>query len=316
MIHFDFDDRYIDEQAVGSAISRREGVLLSVVFHVVLGLAIIIGPTLPLFRYTPEELRLIQEKERQRLEQQRQDRTFVFVRPRVDLEAKQPPPRAELSDKDRVARAPERPPAPANPLPYSRGNTTERVEESPSERARGPETPAPPAPGDVPQPSEAERRPLPPSENGLTLPREAPQARAGSGSLGEALRNLHRYVQNQTFDNPQGGVTQPGATIQFDTKGVEFGPWIRRFVAQVKRNWFIPYAAMSMRGHVVLQFNIHKDGHITDVTVMGPSGVDAFNNAAYNAIITSNPTEPLPPEYPADKAFFTVTFYYNEQPPV
>jgi hypothetical protein len=43
--------------------------------------------------------------------------------------------------------------------------------------------------------------------------------------------------------------------------------------------------------------------------------VDAFNNAAANAILTSNPTEPLPPEYPADKAFFTVTFYYNEEPP-
>ena len=26
----------------------------------------------------------------------------------------------------------------------------------------------------------------------------------------------------------------------------------------------------------------------------------------------SNPAEPLPPEYPSDKAFFTVTFYYNE----
>ena len=29
----------------------------------------------------------------------------------------------------------------------------------------------------------------------------------------------------------------------------------------------------------------------------------------------SNPTEPLPPEYPSEKAFFTVTFYYNESPP-
>ena len=31
-----------------------------------------------------------------------------------------------------------------------------------------------------------------------------------------------------------------------------------------------------------------------------------------NALLASNPTEPLPPEYPDDKAFFTVTFYYNE----
>ena len=34
----------------------------------------------------------------------------------------------------------------------------------------------------------------------------------------------------------------------------------RRFVAQVKRNWLILYAAMSMQGHVVITFNVHKDG--------------------------------------------------------
>jgi len=31
--------------------------------------------------------------------------------------------------------------------------------------------------------------------------------------------------------------------------------------------------------------------------------------------MTSNPVDPLPPEYPSEKAFFTVTFYYNERPP-
>jgi hypothetical protein len=31
-------------------------------------------------------------------------------------------------------------------------------------------------------------------------------------------------------------------------------------------------------------------------------------------LLSSNPTQPLPPEYPDDKAFFTVTFYYNEVP--
>ena len=30
--------------------------------------------------------------------------------------------------------------------------------------------------------------------------------------------------------------------------------------------------------------------------------------------ITHARVDPLPPEYPSEKAFFTVTFYYNEQP--
>ena len=46
--------------------------------------------------------------------------------------------------------------------------------------------------------------------------------------------------RSESFDNPQGSSQEFGPAIQFDTKGVEFGPWLRRFVAQVKRNWFVP----------------------------------------------------------------------------
>jgi hypothetical protein len=49
--------------------------------------------------------------------------------------------------------------------------------------------------------------------------------------------------------------------------------------------------------------------------ILQPSSIEAFNNAAYRAIVTSNPTAPLPPEYPTEQALFTVTFYYNEEPP-
>jgi TonB family protein len=141
----------------------------------------------------------------------------------------------------------------------------------------------------------------------VRLPQGAPARAAAAGSLGDALRNLQRYQQ--------GDSGQSGPEIQFDTKGVEFGLWIPRFVAQVKRNWFIPYAAMSMKGHVVITFNVHKDGTITDLETRTPTEVDAFNKAAAGAISASNPTTPLPPEYPSEKAFFTVTFYYNEVPP-
>ena len=95
----------------------------------------------------------------------------------------------------------------------------------------------------------------------------------------------------------------------------KLGPWVRRFIAQVKRNWIVPYAAMSMKGHVVITFYVHKDGSLTDVNVIGPCPIEPFNTAAFGALSASNPTVPLPPEYPADKAFFTVTFFYNETPP-
>ena len=314
MIHFDFDDRYQDELVVGSAISKREGVLLSTIVHAVIVAVILFGPEWTFLQPTPEELEARRQELEQQLQREQEDARFVFVQPRVDFEARRPPPKAELSDVDRQAQSRERVTAPTNPLPFSTGNSTERTEAAEEERARGVETEVPPTvEPPKPVPTEAAVQPLPPADTGLR--RSVEVSRPAPGRLGDALKNLERYVQNQTFHNPQGGVEDPGSTIQFDTKGVEFGPWIRRFVAQVRRNWFIPHAAMSFRGRVVVTFNIHKNGRITDVAIAAPSNIDAFNRAALQAIVGSNPVEPLPPEYPDPMAFFTVTFYYNEQPP-
>lgn len=139
--------------------------------------------------------------------------------------------------------------------------------------------------------------------------------RPADGLLGRAMRNLDRYASRQTFNNQRGRASRFAPQIQFDSKGADFGPWIRRFVAQVYRNWFMPYAIMSMHGNVVLTFNVHRDGSITDLSVMKPSRVRAFTNSAVNAISTSNPTYPLPDDYPDETCFFTVTFFFNESPP-
>ena len=310
MIHFDLDDRYEDENVVGSAITRRDGVAAAIFVHALILAAFIFGPQLAIFQPSPEELQQRQaEIERQR----EQDRSrIVFVQPRVDLRSIPPPPeRSELSDQDRRSQAPKIAPNPTNPLPFSRGDSSERAEAAVPETAKGADPTPEPEP--QPEPEKQVARALPPAETGLPRRTEAAKPSA-TGPLGEALRNLQQYVRKETFNNPQGGATSPGATIQFDTKGVEFGPWLRRFVSQVRRNWFVPLAAQTMSGHVVLQFNIHKDGSITDIAVVQPSGIQSFNIAAYNAIQGSSPTEPLPPEYPSPVAAFTVTFYYNEDP--
>lgn len=116
------------------------------------------------------------------------------------------------------------------------------------------------------------------------------------------------------LEGDEPGTAPIGQSLQFDTKGVEFGPWVRRFLAQVRRNWIIPYAAVSMRGRVSVTFTVHRDGRISDVTVAAPSTVDDFNTASSNAIAASNPTVPLPPEYPEEQTTITITFYYNETP--
>ena len=105
-----------------------------------------------LFRRSPEELaRQQQELQQQQLEQQRERERFVFVQPRVDMPAPKPPPRANLSDLDRRATAPQVAPEAKNPEAFSRGNSVERAEAAPAERARGEETPAPEAQPEAPK---------------------------------------------------------------------------------------------------------------------------------------------------------------------
>jgi TonB family protein len=298
-------------------------VLLTIIFHLLMVILILVSP-----KWLPQILpKFLQQVPVPVVQQAREEPRFVFVQPRVERPVLKPPERAEASDLNRRSAAPERARKPTNELPFNRGNSPNRVEElqrrAEAARGRGPQPdPAAGPPVEAPQPDTTAPR-VPESQSALQFPSPRPPATDGAegrapragGSLGDALRNLQRYTQGEIFDNQGGGGGQFGPEIQFDTKGVEFGPWIRRFIAQVKRNWFIPYAAMSNKGHVVVTFNVHKDGSITDLSVVGPCPIDAFNNAAVGALASSNPTQPLPPEYPADKAFFTVTFYYNETPP-
>lgn len=297
----------------------------------------------------------IQRQQELAMQQEPPRPRFVFVQPKIDLKAARPKDTASLADQDRVSQTTQRAPNASNSQPFSKGNSLEFVEKQTQKdlaKGRGPSPEPSESPREMQaqqaraaQPTPPQNQPTPAAQTPATTQglnvrdgqngvlargdtgivanpqaRNAPSAataaaRPPGGSLGQALKNLEKYVQNEAFNNPNGGNSPFGPYIQFDTKGVEFGPWIRRFVAQIKRNWLIPEAAMVMRGHVVVTFNVHKDGRITDVAIKQPSGIDAFDRAAANSLQWSNPTTPLPPEYPSPTAFFTVTFYYNEQPP-
>tara|TARA_B100000949_G_scaffold38809_1_gene32827 strand:+ start:3567 stop:4658 length:1092 start_codon:yes stop_codon:yes gene_type:complete len=264
---------------------------------------------------------------------------------------------APFSDRDRVAQSPTESDVPLNALPNAEGNSSLFVEsDDPSNSETDPTAelyadqtnPLEGVPSDPDELTESavnsdavdqSRSPENPGElsveelitraiedGSLALPgdglRDPDTVNNGSdrpadGLLGRAMRNLNQYVQRESFNNQEGSVGQFGPWIQFDSKGIEFGPWIRRFVAQIRRNWFIPYVIMSrsLHGNVALTFYVHRDGSISELTIAKPADVDAFTNSAFNALSTSNPTQPLPPEYPDDRAFFTVTFFFNESPP-
>ena len=311
-MYFDFEDNRPDTPTIARTMSSREIVLITVNLHLLFVVAILLGPKLPFIKALEARRQQVQEELRRQAAERQKSARFVFVQPRVDMKAPTPPPRPDLSDMDRRARTVERAPNPVNNLPFSRGNSPERMEAmAPASPARSAEPPRDTA---APAGPHSETFMAPESTVGPPKPPDT-APRLTTGVIADAIRNVQKYTQKENFNNLGGGGLQEIApSIQFDTKGVEFGPWLRRFVAQIRRNWFIPYAAMTMHGHVVVTFYVHKDGRITDVTVAQPSSVDAFTLSARNAILASNPTIALPPEYPDDKAFFTVTFYFNENP--
>ncbi len=295
--------------------------MLSIIIHLLAVIVVLVVPKLPYFVHKRQA-----EAEAKRLammQPKKEPMRFVFVQPRVETPARRPTQEAPASDRDRTAMTRERPPTPKNQQPFARGNTPEYVERSPppspQQMQRQPGPPQPP----TDQPSQNNTQNAANNASDFRLPEivnHTPAAhdtapaggRPNTGPL--SAQSLSRFAERAAFDNPNGGNNSLSPYIQFDTKGVEFGPWLRRFIAQIKRNWFVPQAAMSLRGHVVITFNVHKSGALTDVSVIGPSVVDSFNNAAFGALASSNPTEPLPTEYPSEKAFFTVTFFYNERP--
>jgi TonB family protein len=312
-MYFDFEDRRPDTPILERPLTRLEQILMTIIAYLLIVIGIIVYPRLP-FVKAAEAARLEKlEEQRKQKDELQEPMKFAFAMPKPQLQ--QPPQRPKfLSDEDHTAQTRERIRNPLNDMPASRGNSPQPMISEP-----GPPQPQPPQPEPTAPPrSESNAMALPTAPQ-ATIARNEPQRNPtmdtrAPGLLSDAIRNVQKYSQGENLQNVQGS-GDFGPSFQFDTKGVDFGSWLRRFRAQVYRNWLIPYAAMALKGHTVVRFTIHKDGTITDLMVLQPSAIDAFTKAAFNAIKTSNPTVPLPEAYPDDRMVMTVIFYYNETPP-
>ncbi|HEY1306756.1 MAG TPA: TonB family protein [Vicinamibacterales bacterium] len=114
-----------------------------------------------------------------------------------------------------------------------------------------------------------------------------------------------------TASSPPSFQPSADATIQFDPKGVDLGPWVRGLVTRLKSQWSVPADAMSEKGQVVVTFQVLRNGSITDVALKEASSVEAYNKFAADAVSNSSPVTPLPSTYPDESVSFTVTFHYN-----
>src|SRR5688572_18302790 len=111
-MYFDFEDHRPDTPTIGTSMSAREVVLITVNLHLLVLVAILLGPRIPFIQAIIQRQQQAQEEvRRQEIERQKDQARFVFMSPRLQKPVP-PPPRAELSDIDRRARSAERAPDP------------------------------------------------------------------------------------------------------------------------------------------------------------------------------------------------------------
>jgi protein TonB len=259
-------------------------------------------------------------------QQEQQPLEFEFVDLAEDREEKPSSERVPLSDLDRRAHGGEGD-LPSD-SPGSIGNTYQLVQAeggdvlnrgAPPQEVGRPTEPVPP-PEREPDPEEAppdERVPEPEPEGAgedVSEPREQQPViklpKPGSWTLPPAEGGM---LENP---NREGGAIDEGG-LSFDTKWYDWGPYARKMLAKIRRNWRIPeIARLGVGGVVRIRFYIERDGTVTGLRIMNESGKPPMDFAARDAIGNSSPFDPLPLALGAtDREGVTITFYYNMSPP-
>jgi len=250
------------------------------------------------------------------------------------------PPSASLGDAGRERRSEPRPPdAPpaTNDDPYARGNTRNRFVAPPlPDRTRAAPQPGGPGADRTPagsppaeerrgdesdnaregEPSASEN----PADSAFYVPPRGggPGAKNSKGTtLKEALGRMSSGLSGGAplkFDNPTGGLSGPLGGLSFDTPGFDWGPYARKIYWVIWTNWtrgWPPAAWAGIKGVVTVHFTIQRDGRITGITVLDPSGTPAFDTCATVALEASSPLPPLPENFPEESEGITARFLYN-----
>ena len=161
--------------------------------------------------------------------------------------------------------------------------------------------------------------PSPSSNDSNTIPLQVNPGNSQK-KLSASLQDLDRYIRNQ--DGGDGGIYSPkegspsgdtGSGVFFDTQGFDLGPWGNRVVAIVKQNWIVPVAAqLGLKGIVSISFEVEKaTGNFINLNIVSSSNIPSFDQAAINAMKSSNPLPPLPADFPRRTLGGVFRFYYN-----
>lgn len=143
-------------------------------------------------------------------------------------------------------------------------------------------------------------------------------------SVGQLIRRAERAARTngQNGENGQGAPIahpgmQSGVEVLSDTRGVDFGPYLRQVIQATQSSWdlLIPEAArppLLKKGRVAIQFVIMPDGSIKQMQLVLPSGDVSLDRAAWGGITGAGPFPPLPKQFKGPYLALRFYFLYNE----
>jgi periplasmic protein TonB len=93
--------------------------------------------------------------------------------------------------------------------------------------------------------------------------------------------------------------------------GQRYGWYVQAVRNRISSNWLTSTLSPNMiTSHkVYVEFDIRRDGTITDVKLAESSGIPELDRTGLRAVYASNPLGPLPPDYSGDRV--TVNVYFD-----
>ena len=332
--HWETAYRHFDEDAVPQILlflqddvsrsRRREAAWLSVVVHLLFIILLVYVPKRPVGNLALRDP--LKDK----------DLTFLELPPDLQQVPKRPDTNI-ISDKDRIAtsKTPQIDPKelrkiidrgragrPGPPVPQTQPGQppASPASNSPPMQAQQPAPPSPPAQNNqtaqLQAPPQPQQRPTPQInfKTGGYVGSQTSQAAAAVA----AGRGAPNGGDGGDFGADLGGGARAQGALEVlsDTMGVDFGPYLKRVVENVRQNWYtvIPESAKWKKGKVSIEFAITKDGTVAGMRLAGTSNDTALDRAAWGGITASNPFPPLPTEFKGQYLALRFSFYYNPGP--
>jgi TonB family protein len=301
----------------------RESIYISILVYVAIGWFLFYGP-----RVLFHQPRLISPtdvlKER--------DKQLTFLDAPKDLSKLTPPKSSKvISDKDRVQQT-THPTLDKKTLEQLQAMRKAGTPAPPAPQAQP--TPQPPAPQQqAPPPPPLPQHPLPQQQQLADAPKPAPaptQPNFGNQnqSAGDAVRRAAEGAAHDRGTGGDYGANAPvahgglntGVEVLSDTMGVDFGPYLRRILSDIKRTWLplIPEEArppLNKQGETLIRFTILPDGRIAAMKLDGSSQDIAIDRAAWGGITGVGQFPPLPANFKGPQLELRIDFLVNKTPP-